>query len=107
MQSFDIGDEEPLEITQKLSNGAIVVDYRWRKHQGGEEPGKHGVVLAILSPHEAVQNYVTWLFVRKLSDESILTVSGDYYDNLHGAIKSFERRCKLMINQEVQIGSQA
>jgi hypothetical protein len=89
---------EPLEVGEVLINGtgAIVLDYCWRMAQNGEEPGKHGVLVAMIreNPHDP---YVVWNYFRRL-DGTVHTFNGDYFSDLVEAIGRFVKRRKRFVN---------
>jgi hypothetical protein len=93
MAEVRIPTNAPLKLGEILPNSGVVLDFTWREHRDGEEPGTHGVVLAML-PEGAYDPYVTWKFFKRESDNRIVCFHGTYCQTLRQAIDDFDRRSR-------------
>jgi len=94
--------DTPLQIGQVLSNGGIVLKYKWRQGGQGEAEGIHGVVLCLL-PENKYDPFVVWRFykvryggvadeIAKVLKDDILCSNGDYVQSIETGIRMFNNR---------------
>lgn len=92
--------DDPLVIGEILPNNGIVLKYYWRFHRSGEEPGKHGILLAFL-PANPFHHFVVWGFFKRDSNGQVVCLNGDYIADLSKAVRIFSKRCGYMFMKKV------